>query len=93
MFSQTPVIITNLPWVEKYRPNKISDIVGNEETVARLRVIAKNGNMPNIIITVSSIMLHLLVNLIHRDHRALEKPQVSCVWLMNSWESLTRKEF
>jgi replication factor C subunit 2/4 len=52
MFSQqTPLPATNLPWVEKYRPSKISDIVGNEETVARLRVIAKNGNMPNIIIT------------------------------------------
>ena len=59
MFSpQTPLPATNLPWVEKYRPNKISDIVGNEETVARLRVIAKNGNMPNIIITV--IRIHFL---------------------------------
>lgn len=27
------------------------DVVGNEETVARLRVIARDGNMPNIIIT------------------------------------------
>jgi hypothetical protein len=48
-----PLPSLNLPWVEKYRPSKISDIVGNDETVTRLRVIAKNGNMPNIIITVS----------------------------------------
>eukprot|EP00005_Dracoamoeba_jomungandri_P009466 CAMPEP_0174264176 /NCGR_PEP_ID=MMETSP0439-20130205/21594_1 /TAXON_ID=0 /ORGANISM="Stereomyxa ramosa, Strain Chinc5" /LENGTH=329 /DNA_ID=CAMNT_0015349929 /DNA_START=1 /DNA_END=990 /DNA_ORIENTATION=+ len=40
-----------VPWVEKYRPRKIEDIVGNEETVGRLQVIAKEGNMPNIIIS------------------------------------------
>lgn len=38
--------------VEKYRPILLQDIVGNEDTVARLRVIAKDGNMPNLILTV-----------------------------------------
>lgn len=38
--------------VEKYRPQVLSDIVGNEETVARLMVIAKEGNMPNVILSV-----------------------------------------
>jgi hypothetical protein len=38
--------------VEKYRPIILSDIVGNEETVERLKVIAKDGNMPNLIISV-----------------------------------------
>ncbi|KAJ3345287.1 replication factor C subunit 4 [Entophlyctis luteolus] len=37
--------------VEQYRPLVLTDIVGNEETVARLRVIARDGNMPNIIIS------------------------------------------
>ena len=41
-----------LPWVEKYRPTKVSEIVGNEETVKRLKVIASDGNLPNIIISV-----------------------------------------
>lgn len=36
--------------IEKYRPQIFSDIVGNEDTVARLAVFAKNGNCPNIII-------------------------------------------
>ncbi|KAI9301465.1 P-loop containing nucleoside triphosphate hydrolase protein [Cunninghamella echinulata] len=40
-----------LPWVEKYRPIILKDIVGNEETVARLTSIARDGNMPNIILT------------------------------------------
>ncbi len=39
--------------VEKYRPQVVSDIVGNPEAVSRLRVIAEEGNMPNIILAVS----------------------------------------
>lgn len=45
----------NLPWVEKYRPHKVCDIVGNQDVVARLQVIAQGGNMPNLIFSVSSI--------------------------------------
>lgn len=40
----------NVPWVEKYRPTEFSQIVGNQETVARLGVFARDGNVPNIII-------------------------------------------
>ena len=38
--------------VEKYRPLELKDTVGNEETNARLQVIAREGNMPNLIISV-----------------------------------------
>ncbi len=43
---------TNLstPWVEKYRPLNLDDVVGNEDTVKRLKIIAQDGNLPNIIL-------------------------------------------
>jgi replication factor C subunit 2/4 len=37
--------------VEKYRPQVLSDIVGNTETVERLKIIAQDGNMPHLIIS------------------------------------------
>lgn len=40
----------NLPWIEKYRPMTFEEIVGNEDTIARLSVFATQGNAPNIII-------------------------------------------
>ncbi|CAE6428374.1 unnamed protein product [Rhizoctonia solani] len=40
-----------LPWVEKYRPQSLDDIVGNAETIDRLKVIAQDGNCPHIIIS------------------------------------------
>ncbi|CAG9464400.1 unnamed protein product [Pedinophyceae sp. YPF-701] len=38
-----------MPWVEKYRPTLIEEIVGNTEAVSRLQEIASMGNMPNLI--------------------------------------------
>ncbi|EIN14009.1 P-loop containing nucleoside triphosphate hydrolase protein [Punctularia strigosozonata HHB-11173 SS5] len=40
-----------LPWVEKYRPKVLDDVVGNIETIERLKVIARDGNCPHIIIS------------------------------------------
>ncbi|KAK9878120.1 hypothetical protein WA026_021138 [Henosepilachna vigintioctopunctata] len=40
----------NLPWIEKYRPQSFEDIVGNEDTIQRLSIFSKKGNVPNIIV-------------------------------------------
>ena len=42
-----------LDQVEKYRPTKVNEIVGNREAVERLQVISEEGNLPNIILAVS----------------------------------------
>lgn len=39
-----------IPWVEKFRPRTLDDVLGNVETVIRLRAIAKDGNLPNLIL-------------------------------------------
>lgn len=39
------------PWIEKYRPEAMQDIVGNQEIINQLREIAKKGNIPNMILT------------------------------------------
>ena len=37
--------------MEKYRPVFLDDVVGNVETIERLKIIAKDGNMPHVIIS------------------------------------------
>jgi len=46
-----PKLSKHTPWLEKYRPTKLDDIVGNEEAVSRLAHFARQGNLPNIIIS------------------------------------------
>lgn len=41
--------------VEKYRPEYLKDIVGNEDAVSRLETIARDGNLPNVILTVCNL--------------------------------------
>lgn len=38
-----------LPWVEKYRPSSLRDVVGHEEITARLRNYAEKKNLPNML--------------------------------------------
>ena len=47
----TPKLTPNSSRVEKYRPVYLTDIVGNDETIERLKIIAKDGNMPHVIIS------------------------------------------
>jgi replication factor C small subunit len=38
-----------LPWTEKYRPSKLSEIFGQKEIVSSLKLYVKEKNMPNLL--------------------------------------------
>ena len=38
------------PFVEKYRPETLEDVVGNKFAIDQLKAIVKFGNMPNLIL-------------------------------------------
>eukprot|EP00922_Rhytidocystis_sp_ex-Travisia-forbesii_P028119 GHVS01041275.1.p1 GENE.GHVS01041275.1~~GHVS01041275.1.p1 ORF type:complete len:378 (-),score=49.08 GHVS01041275.1:219-1262(-) len=41
---------SNSVWIEKYRPKDLSELVGNEQVVNRLKALAEEGMMPNILL-------------------------------------------
>ena len=41
-------------WIEKYRPQKLSDIVGQDEIVERLTSYVRSGNLPHLLFTGSA---------------------------------------
>lgn len=51
--SSSSAPVYELPWVEKYRPLKLDDVVGNKATIDRLKVIEQDGNCPHLLISVS----------------------------------------
>ena len=40
-----------IPWIEKYRPSSLDDIIGNEQTIKRLKSIANDKNMPHLLLS------------------------------------------
>ena len=43
--------MTNEVWLEKYRPQTLDDVVGNQTSVDRLRLTLKEGTIPNLILS------------------------------------------
>jgi len=41
----------NTPWIEKYRPTKVDDLVADQNTLNKIKTIISERDMPNIIIT------------------------------------------
>ena len=39
----------SLPWVEKYRPSELDDLVSHKEIIATLQKLMKGGNLPNLL--------------------------------------------
>ena len=45
------------PFVERYRPKTLDDVVGNNVAIEQLKSIVKFGNMPNLILVVSASLV------------------------------------
>ncbi|MDD1715390.1 MAG: replication factor C small subunit [Methanolinea sp.] len=45
---------THTIWIEKYRPIKLSDIVGQDEIIERLQSYVRTGNLPHLLFTGSA---------------------------------------
>ena len=41
----------NIPWIEKYRPNTLNDIVGNKQIILRLKTISNEQNIPHLLLS------------------------------------------
>lgn len=39
------------PWVEKYRPRTLAEVIGHEDIIKRLQSYVKSGNVPNMMFT------------------------------------------
>ena len=45
---------THTIWIEKYRPARLADIVGQDDIVERLSSYVKSGNLPHLLFTGSA---------------------------------------
>jgi len=39
-----------LPWIEKYRPSKLDDVIGNYNIIKQFKSISEKGNMPHMLL-------------------------------------------
>ena len=46
--------VLDLSWTEKYRPSKLSEVIGQSTIVGRLKAFVKKGNFPNMIFSGSA---------------------------------------
>ena len=47
----TKIKVIDKPWIEKYRPQVLEDVVGNQDILSQLKIIGQQGNIPNMILT------------------------------------------
>ena len=61
--------MSDIIWVEKYRPRSLSDVVGQEQIVSRLKIFVENKNLPHLIF--SAVMTIVTVPCRGRSRTAL----------------------
>jgi replication factor C subunit 3/5 len=47
-------LVNTLPWIEKYRPNSVSEIVGNTQVISILNNMVEKNSLPHLILFGSS---------------------------------------
>jgi replication factor C subunit 3/5 len=47
-------LVSTLPWIEKYRPNSVSEIVGNTQVISILNNMVEKNSLPHLILFGSS---------------------------------------
>jgi DNA polymerase III delta prime subunit len=70
---QTKEKVNNSLWVEKYRPNKLKDYVGNEHLKSKVEGYLESGDVPHLLLygkagTGKTTLAKLIVNSIDCDH-------------------------
>uniref|UniRef100_A0A8C9LPV8 Replication factor C subunit 5 n=1 Tax=Piliocolobus tephrosceles TaxID=591936 RepID=A0A8C9LPV8_9PRIM len=68
-----PELQENTPWVEKYRPNVLSDIISHEQVIATIRKFVDKGELPHLLLhgppgtgktsTILAVCKNYMVNL------------------------------
>ena len=69
-------IINRIPWIEKYRPKKLEDYVGNEHLKQKIRDYIESGDVPHLLLfgkagTGKTTLAKLIVNSINCDFMIL----------------------
>lgn len=44
-------------WLEKYRPKTLKELLGNSELVDQFKAIVEEGTVPNMILSVTTLVL------------------------------------
>ncbi len=44
----------NLPWVEKYRPNALQELISHEDIIGTIRKFIQEDKLPHLVIHINS---------------------------------------